>query len=59
MFFLATMDMTIASTSLVAITDDLGGFQRGSWVLTSYFLGYVGIYECKFIIKHNSKMFQT
>lgn len=42
MFFLTTMDTTIATTSLVAITDDLGGFQLSSWILTSYLLGYVG-----------------
>lgn len=42
MYFLAGMDMTIASTSLVAITNDLGNFERASWILTSYSLGYIG-----------------
>lgn len=42
MFFLTTVDITIATTSLVAITADLGNFQLGSWILTSYQIGYVG-----------------
>ncbi|KAF2868357.1 major facilitator superfamily domain-containing protein [Massariosphaeria phaeospora] len=43
MFFLTTIDTTIAATSLVAITDDLGGFEMASWILTSYLLGYVAV----------------
>lgn len=43
MLFLVTVEMTIATTSLVAITDDIGGaLQTASWVITSYELGYVG-----------------
>jgi len=42
MYFLAIIDTTIASTSLVAIADDLGNYEMVSWVLTSYLLGYVG-----------------
>lgn len=42
MFFLTMIDITIATTSLVAITRDLGGFETASWILTSYQLGYVG-----------------
>ncbi|KAH8897431.1 putative efflux pump antibiotic resistance protein [Thozetella sp. PMI_491] len=40
MFFLTAIDTTIATTSLVAITDDIGGFEMASWVITSYLLGY-------------------
>jgi hypothetical protein len=36
------MDMTIAGTSLVAISVDLGDFDLATWILTSYLLGYVG-----------------
>lgn len=43
MFFLTMIDITIATTSLVAITRDLGGFETASWILTSYQLGYVAV----------------
>ncbi|KAH7131785.1 MFS multidrug transporter-like protein [Dendryphion nanum] len=43
MSFLTTMDMTIAATALVSITDNLGKFEDASWILTSYFLGYVAV----------------
>ncbi|GKZ95483.1 hypothetical protein AnigIFM59636_009490 [Aspergillus niger] len=34
------LEGTIVSTSLVAITDDLRGFGRSSWIITSYLLTY-------------------
>lgn len=46
MFFLTTVDITIATTSLVAITADLGNFEMSSWILTSYQIGYVGKLQC-------------
>lgn len=42
MFFLTTVDITIATTSLVAMTADLGDFEMSSWIVTSYQVGYVG-----------------
>lgn len=43
MLFLVTVEMTIATTSLVTITDNIGGaLQTASWVITGYELGYVG-----------------
>ncbi|KAI9151238.1 Efflux pump FUS6 [Paramyrothecium foliicola] len=42
-FFLATVETFIAVTALVAIANDLGGFETSSWVLSSYQLGYVAV----------------
>ncbi|KAH9887452.1 MFS multidrug transporter-like protein [Xylariomycetidae sp. FL2044] len=42
-FFLATMEAYIVTTSIVAITADIGGFDSSSWILSSYQLGYVGV----------------
>ncbi|KAH8730006.1 major facilitator superfamily domain-containing protein, partial [Phaeosphaeriaceae sp. PMI808] len=36
--FLAQMESTITSTSVITITDDLGGFLKSSWILTAYWL---------------------
>lgn len=38
--FLAAMESTIISTSLISITNELGGFQRSSWIVAAYLLGY-------------------
>ncbi|RDA88664.1 hypothetical protein CP532_4033 [Ophiocordyceps camponoti-leonardi (nom. inval.)] len=43
MLFLASLDTTITTTSLVAITHDLGGFQTASWILSAYQLGWVAV----------------
>lgn len=40
--FLANFEVTIVSTSLVAIADDLKGFSESSWVVTAYMLTYTG-----------------
>ncbi|KAI0430861.1 major facilitator superfamily transporter [Xylaria sp. FL1042] len=39
---LSTLDTTIVSTSLVSIVNDLHGFDRSGWVVTSYLLTYTG-----------------
>lgn len=39
---LSTLELSIVSTSLVAITNDLHGFSRSSWVITAYLLTYFG-----------------
>lgn len=41
--FLASIDTTIATTSLVAITQELGEFESASWIFSSYLLGYVAV----------------
>jgi MFS family permease len=40
---LSTLETTIVSTSLVSIVDDLHGFDRSGWLVTSYLLTYTGI----------------
>lgn len=40
--FMVTFEIPVVATSIVAITDDLGGSENSSWLLTSYLLGYVG-----------------
>ncbi|KAL4875012.1 major facilitator superfamily domain-containing protein [Aspergillus karnatakaensis] len=40
--FLTSLETTIVSTSLIAITDDLLGFGQGSWIISSYLLTYAG-----------------
>lgn len=44
MLFMVTFEIPVVTTSLVAITETLGGFDNVSWIVTSYLLGYVG--EC-------------
>ncbi|KAM7200712.1 Major facilitator superfamily domain containing protein [Naviculisporaceae sp. PSN 640] len=45
MLFLTTIETSIATTSLPVITrqSELGGFERASWIMSSYFLGYVAV----------------
>lgn len=40
--FLTNLEIPIATTALVDITEDLGGFDKSSWVISAYLLGYVG-----------------
>lgn len=40
--FLSTLESTIVSTSLVAVSDSLSGFEARNWVATAYFLTYTG-----------------
>lgn len=40
--FLSTLETTIVSTCLVAISDSLSGFERRNWIVTSYLLTYTG-----------------
>ncbi|CAD6570392.1 MAG: hypothetical protein ASARMPREDX12_003478 [Alectoria sarmentosa] len=40
--FLASLEVSIVATSLIAITDDLQGFSESSWIVTSYMLTYTG-----------------
>ncbi|KAI0014643.1 MFS general substrate transporter [Xylariomycetidae sp. FL0641] len=47
--FLVTFEIPVVATSLVAITDDVGGVDERTWLLTSYLLGYVSfiVVACK------------
>lgn len=40
--FLTNLEIPVVSTSLVAITGQLGGFDKTSWIVSAYLLGYVG-----------------
>ncbi|KAF2446031.1 major facilitator superfamily transporter [Karstenula rhodostoma CBS 690.94] len=40
--FLSTLESTVIGTALVAITNDLQGFNISSWIVTSYLLTYTG-----------------
>ncbi|KAF9893068.1 hypothetical protein FE257_012479 [Aspergillus nanangensis] len=40
--FLTALESTIVSTTLVAITNDFGGFGQSSWIITAYLLTYAG-----------------
>ena len=42
--FIVNLEVPVVITALVAITDDLGGFENIGWVIASYLLGYVGGY---------------
>lgn len=42
MMFMVNLEVPVVVTALVAITNDLGGFDSVGWVVSSYLLGYVG-----------------
>ncbi|KAJ6011889.1 hypothetical protein N7522_002244 [Penicillium canescens] len=41
-FFLSNLDVTIVSSSLTSMTDDLKGFEKRSWIVTGYLATYTG-----------------
>ncbi|KAJ5550168.1 hypothetical protein N7535_001893 [Penicillium sp. DV-2018c] len=41
-FFLSNLDVTIVSSALTNITDDLEGFEKRSWIITGYLATYTG-----------------
>ena len=43
MLFLVQTEIFIVTTSLVAIAEELGGFDTASWLLAAYHLGYVSM----------------
>ncbi|KAI1078176.1 putative multidrug resistance protein fnx1 [Whalleya microplaca] len=43
MMFLTNLEVPVVITALVAITDDIGGFDSVGWVVASYLLGYVAL----------------
>lgn len=42
-FFLSNLDVTIVSSALTGITDDLQGFEKRSWIITGYLATYTGM----------------
>lgn len=42
--YLVNIEVTIVSTALVTITDDLLSFEKTSWVVTGYLITYTGMY---------------
>lgn len=40
--FVAQMDNYVTSTAILDITDELGGYEKSSWVFTAYLLTYCG-----------------
>lgn len=46
--FLSTIETTIVSTALVAITNALNGFVKSNWIVTSYLLTYAGRHSVKY-----------
>ncbi|KAJ6135616.1 hypothetical protein N7512_000776 [Penicillium capsulatum] len=52
-FFLSNLDVTIVSSSLTSITDDLQGFEKRSWVITGYLATYTGNWDTsRYITSH-------
>lgn len=45
--FMVNLEVTIVSTSLVDITNDLQGFDRTSWIVTGYLLTFTGMENSK------------
>ena len=44
-FFLSNLDVTIVSSALTSITDDLKGFEKRSWIITGYLATYTGMIQ--------------
>ncbi len=40
--FLVNFEITIVSTALVSISNDLNDFSKTSWVVTAYLITYTG-----------------
>ena len=40
--YLVNIEVTIVSTSLVSITNDLHGFEKTNWIVTGYLITYTG-----------------
>ncbi|KAH9906955.1 putative efflux pump antibiotic resistance protein [Xylariomycetidae sp. FL2044] len=43
LLFLTAVEASIVTTALVDITNELGGLEIASWVVSSYLLGYIGV----------------
>ncbi|KAF2158515.1 hypothetical protein M409DRAFT_71606 [Zasmidium cellare ATCC 36951] len=40
--FLPALEVSVISTSLISISNDLDGFEQSSWIITAYLLTYTG-----------------
>lgn len=43
--FVVQLDSSIISTSVVDITDNLGGYEKSSWLFTAYLITFCGTYS--------------
>jgi hypothetical protein len=43
--FVVQLDSSIISTSVVDITDQLGGYEKSSWLFTAYLITFCGTYQ--------------
>ncbi|KAI1207295.1 putative multidrug resistance protein fnx1 [Annulohypoxylon truncatum] len=43
MMFMTNLEVPVVTTALVAVTNDLQGFDISGWILSSYLLGYVAV----------------
>ncbi|GAM41182.1 hypothetical protein TCE0_041r14117 [Talaromyces pinophilus] len=43
-YFLTQVEITIVTTSLVSITNHVGGFDKASWIMSAYLLGFVSFH---------------
>lgn len=50
--YLVNLEVTIVSTALISITDDLDGFENSSWVITGFLTTYTCIYNFSYIKLH-------
>ena len=48
------MEISIVSTSLVAITDDLHGFSQTGWIVVAYLITYTGIFPIMKLLRNVS-----
>jgi MFS family permease len=40
---MVAMELSVVATAIVSISNDIGGFESSSWIMTSYLLGYVSL----------------
>jgi hypothetical protein len=45
--FVVQLDSSIISTSVVDITDQLGGYEKSSWLFTAYLITFCGTYKLR------------
>ena len=50
--FLVNMEVTITSTSLVAIADDLNDFELTNWIVSGYLITYTSAVACFDALNH-------
>jgi hypothetical protein len=48
--FVVQLDSSIISTSVVDITDQLGGYEKSSWLFTAYLITFCGTYKSQPIL---------